>query len=370
MRFLSLPVLSYIENIYNDTRNTANPAVCRPRHSLNIVYLAKYINSFGGIETRISAYAEALARMNCNVIFASEQNDCKAIKSRFTCLHINFHARNFQKSLLKIIKSHNIDVVEFQTRSRRFIYSLDLEEIKRYCRVGCCIHGEIPAIDIPSINRMDYRILISDLLCSINYDKLNHYRILPNAIRHIRPVWKYSHQTKALIVSRITKDKFNQLCSAIEYCRAKNIQFTIAGSTKRDDTAKRLKRLYNLDNTIFTDEEIDTLQYLREHVNEYLMVAGVGQVLLEAGSLGYPCLLVSDIKAGYSTFLTRKNIRGNFGRNLTLTHFSEAKRHLLVPEIDISAIADYDISDAIRQDFSMHDRINDYIPYISGEVSV
>ncbi len=97
------------------------------------------------------------------------------------------------------------------------------------------------------------------------------------------------------------------------------------------------------------------------------MVAGVGQVLLEAGALGYPCLLVSDLGPGYSTFLARKNIRGNFGRNLTLTYFSKSKQHLQVQELDTSVISDYDISQELRQDYNMADRIHEYIAYISGE---
>lgn len=367
MRLRSLPVLSYIENIYNDARNTELSSACRPIHKKNILYLAKYINNFGGIETRILAYAEALSKINCNVIFVSEQNDCDTIKSRFTCLRINFHARNFEKSLIKIIRNYHIDIVEFQTRSRRFIYALDLDELKRHCRIGCCIHGEIPAIDIDTLNSMDYRIFISDLLCSIDYDKLNDYKILPNAIRCTGREWEYNNQTKALIISRIAKDKFNQLCSAIEYCFERKIPFTIAGSTKYDNTAKRLKKRYDLGDETFTGNEIDTISYPKKHKEDYLLVAGVGQVLLEAGALGYPCLLVSDLGPGYSTFLTRKNIRGNFGRNLTLTYFSKSKQHLQVQELDTSVISDYDISQELRQDYNMADRIHEYIAYISGE---
>ena len=67
-----------------------------------------------------------------------------------------------------------------------------------------------------------------------------------------------------------------------------------------------------------------------------LFVAGVGQVLLEAGAAGFPCLLASDKGAEYSTFLTRHNVRENYGRNLTLAHPAERHTNVRVSDIELA----------------------------------
>lgn len=96
-----------------------------------------------------------------------------------------------------------------------------------------------------------------------------------------------------------------------------------------------------------------------------LFVAGVGQVLLEAGAAGFPCLLVSDKGAEYSTFLTRHNVRENYGRNLTLAHPAERHTNVRVSDIEFGQLDDYDISDAIRENFSFSKRFEEYLNYIN-----
>lgn len=100
-----------------------------------------------------------------------------------------------------------------------------------------------------------------------------------------------------------------------------------------------------------------------------LFVAGVGQVLLEAGAAGFPCLLASDKGAEYSTFLTRHNVRENYGRNLTLAHPAERHTNVRVSDIEFGQLDDYDISDAIRENFSFSKRLEEYLNYINSSVS-
>ena len=72
----------------------------------------------------------------------------------------------------------------------------------------------------------------------------------------------------------------------------------------------------------------------------------------EAGAAGFPCLLASDKGAEYSTFLTRHNVRENYARNLTLAHPAERHTNVRVSDIEFGQLDDYDISDAIRENFS------------------
>ena len=56
--------------------------------------------------------------------------------------------------------------------------------------------------------------------------------------------------------------------------------------------AKRLKKRYDLGDETFTGNEIDTISYLKKHKEDYLLVAGVGQVLL-----GRPCCSLVGVPA-------------------------------------------------------------------------
>lgn len=140
-----------------------------------------------------------------------------------------------------------------------------------------------------------------------------------------------------------------RLCAAIEFCATRNIPFEIAGMPENSSTTKRLKRRYTLRPDVFAPGAINTREFLKKNADRYLFVAGVGQVLLEAGAAGFPCLLASDKGAEYSTFLTRHNVRENYDRNLTLAHPAERHTNVRVSDIEFWQLDDYDISDAIRR---------------------
>ena len=190
---------------------------------------------------------------------------------------------------------------------------------------------------------MDYRIGISDRLFTIDYANLGYHLTLPNGIDAGVPVWNYCGQRKALIISRLQKDKFMRLCAAIEFCATRNIPFEIAGMSENSSTTKRLKRRYTLRPDVFAPGAINTREFLKKNADRYLFVAGVGQVLLEAGAAGFPCLLASDKGA---------NVRENYARNLTLAHPAERHTNVRVSDIEFGQLDDYDISDAIRENFS------------------
>lgn len=362
----SIPLFSYIDNVWNDWRSAIEPNGWIPSARKNIIYIVKNTEECGGVETRMQTYADELRRNNCNVLFVTEVNHCSRIKEKYPCCHLNFHARNFERSLIKLIDRFRIDTLEFQIKHRKYLYRLRIEELKKHCRVGCVVHGNISSLDLHSLNRMDYRIFISDRLCSIDYRQLNHYRVLPNAIRFDTPFWHYRKQRKALIVSRISREKLLQICAAIEFCRTRNISFQIAGSHQNGKIGRFLRKKYRLTENMFIEGPINTVEYLKTHVGDYLFVAGVGQVILEAGVLGYPCLLASDLGADCSTFLTRENI-GNFGRNFTFAYPSAEMKKWLVTTFDPEHLAEYDISGAIGMYFDIRDRFREYFVYICQE---
>lgn len=363
---LPVPVLSDLENICN---NLSNGAIIRsapaPHGGRTIVYAVKNLAAFGGVETRIAAYAEALERIGHRVAFITERNRNRAIRHRHLCLHLNFHARNFQKSLALALARLRADAVELQIKNRRSTSRLDIDALKAVCRVGCTVHGELGGLHSSALAAFDYRVLVSDLIPDIDYRALPHCRILPNAVDpRTAPVWRYSGQNKALIISRLRDDKYRQLCAAVEFCRDRGFGFEIAGAPVGGRTASRLRKKYALSRDVFSPGAIHTPRFLRDHAGEYLFVAGVGQVLLEAGAAGYPCLLASGMGAHCCTFLTRSNIRNNFGRNLTLAYPSGKLGQVQVTHIDPRDIADFDISQEIRELFPFDRRFDEYLRYI------
>ena len=361
---LSIPVLSDIENLYNNYRNARKQDTESVSFARTFIYVIKNLAEYGGLETRLIAYADALSQRGCRVVFVTERNRNRVIRERHSCIHLNFHACNFQRSLVKIIRMYGADVVDFQIKNRRSVHRLDIESLKKYCRTGCVIHGEVYNINPEILRLMDYRVIVSDLLCSIDYANIGSYRVIPNAIHAGSPVWSYRGQRRALIVSRLKDDKYRQVCAAIDYCLSHGVPFDIAGSPVDGRMVSRLRRCYSLSSDIFALGAIPTREFLYCNSDRYLFVAGVGQVLLEAGAAVYPCMLASDLGAGFSTFLTKYNIRNNFGRNLTLAYFNEKLHNVRVESINVDCIDDYNISGAICEFFSFDDRFVEYYGYV------
>lgn len=365
MRILSLPVFAEIENVYNNWVNAAARSAVQGKKT--ILYVVKNLATHGGVETRLHAYASCLKSIGYDVLFVSERNCCENIRTSHRCFHLNFHGCNFAGSLKRLAASCRADVIEFQVKDRKYLNERHIESMKRLCRTGCLVHGEIHGIPTDVLNRLDYRVLISNRLCSIDYSRLGRHLISPNAIStRATTVWRYAGQKRALIVSRLRQDKIRQLQSAIEYCRSRGISFTIAGAPRDGRTAACLRKKYGLSDEEFTPGAIDTVEYLASHMGEYLFVAGVGQVLLEAGLLGFPCLVASDLGAAYCSFLTKENILREdvFGRNLTIGHFKDKLEEVQEKELILGRISDYDVSDVIRDEFSLEKRVAEYVAYI------
>lgn len=366
LNLLSLPGISELENILAMRairRKHRSDEQCR--NGKKILYVIKRMEDCGGVETRLLQYADLLARHGYGVAFVTERNRFAPL-DRFPCYHLNFHARNFERSLADLAAHLGFDTVELQVKSRKCLDPMNINDIRSHCRVGCCIHGSIRQVDIGKLNRMDYRILISDTLFHMDYKQLQPYKVLPIAIPEKAPQWRYVGQRTALLVSRIGRDKYDQIAAFATYCQACGIPFRIAGPPVSRSTVKRLKRRFGLQNSHFIGRLDNTSAYLTAHIRDYLFVAGVGQVLLEAGSLGYPCYLTSDLGPEHSTFVTQRNIRDNFGCNLTLAYKIDDADFERESDIRTDELAKYDISEALRERFDMRKRYAEYEKYVFG----
>lgn len=357
---LSLPILSDLENLFirRNLQHT-QPEWDFPEGK-KILYIIKRTEVCGGVETRLLQYARELAKHHCNVLFVTDKNKFPALK-KFRCLHLNFHAGNFESILIDLIKRYRIDIAELHIKGKRNLHLLDARRIKEHCRFGCCVHSNIPSLDPERLNEMDYCIFISDRLNQIDYSRLKSYHVLPIAITGQTPCWKWNGQRRALLISRIRYDKCKQIESFVEYCKTKDIPFHIAGATGNSRIARKLIKRLSLQPEHFIGRIDNTPEFLTAHADEYLFVAGVGQVILEAGSLGYPCFLCSDLGPAYSTFVTRQNIaQGFFRRNFTLAF--RPKDNLFRPVTDFlpEEAGNYDLSAFMYEHYNIDNRFKQY----------
>lgn len=360
INLFSLPVLSALENVYIRLKIKYRGDIkWRYPDRPKILYVVKRLDDCGGVETRLLQYADELTRRRYNIAFVTESNSFAGVK-KYPCLHLNFHTRKFEDTLLAMMAQNGIDTVELQIKNRSCLYRLNPQRMRRHARYGCCIHSNIKGLDPEMLNDMDYRVIISDRLWHIDYEAIDTFHVLPVSIAAGQRCWRWQGQSRALIISRIRHDKYRQIESFVNYCRAVGTDFRIGGSLDSSGTVRRLKKHLGLKKEHFIGRIDNTVDYLTRHAGEYAFVAGVGQVILEAGSLGYPCFVCSELGTGFSTFVTRRNLCDDFGRNFTLAKRKRAERIKKVSVFRPETAEDYDISGFITEKYGLAKRFDVY----------
>lgn len=120
-------------------------------------------------------------------------------------------------------------------------------------------------------------------------------------------------------MSRIDAEKLPTLKSFILVCAEYGIDFDVAGPV-RSESSKVMRRLSKLN--IPAEKfigPVDTVPFLLEKGKNYLFVGGVGQVALEAASIGMPVLIPTHTEIpSLSTFLTNENFDSLLKNNFTI----------------------------------------------------
>ena len=262
------------------------------------------MSSKGGIESRVLKYAEHLRKNNIEPYFLCQHNYFDSIKKKFTVYTLRFYDSNFQECLIELLKHGKFNVVEFQFYGGTGYFELlDIQKLKSMCRVGVTLHGGF-AFPEEQLVKVDYCCLMTKFLA---YDKPNKVFQL-NGIDLLPTCWSFNGQRKALFVSRLDQEKLPTLRAFIDFCKEKNIDPEIAGPLSQQsalDIRKIIEQEYGHAATFLG--EIDCLPFLKEHSNDYLFVGGIGQVPLEALSLGFPTFVCSHYGKEYSSFVTDKN---------------------------------------------------------------
>jgi hypothetical protein len=228
---------------------------------------------------------------------------------------LRFHDANFESCLFDIIQHDNIRVIEFQLGPLDYFEKLNINRLKKYCRIGCTVH-EKKRLPINILKKLHYSNFVSNFI----HESWPQKHIQYNGIILYQPVWRFLQQKEALHISRFTKEKLPTIKAFIQFCLQVNIVPVLAGPTvgfQAENIIHLLMQEYGQHNLHFIGT-IHTISYLQEHVTDFLFVGGVGQVSQEAASLGFPSFVCSHCGLPYSTFLTSKNFESLRLRNFTI----------------------------------------------------
>ncbi|MDO4559797.1 MAG: hypothetical protein Q4C86_02505 [bacterium] len=314
--------------------------------------------------TRVLQYAKLLSQNGYNVHFLTSDPLTLPEYSPYPHYRLNFYADNFEEHLLALIREKSIDVVEFQFKSDGYLRNLNIERLKEHVRAGCTIHGD-GGFCWKRINKLDYRLVVSGRLAELVFkDDIKDYAVILNAVEEQPVQWKMggdiSRQKTALHISRLSSDKLEFLETFVKYCVGNGIEFEIAGCADDDyDLKRRLIRKFGLDENCFIGE-IETTDFLKEHICKYLFVAGVGLVILEAGMLNYPVFITSRFGVENSTFLSAENF--TFFEDSNMTIFGGGKA---VPKTqDISRIKEFQLGKEFARSRNIKEAFAKYLKVI------
>jgi len=353
---------------YNLEQNIKNLSYEASKNNKNILFIASYFVEAGGIETRLLQYIKELEKFGWNVYLLSENNSNKKLKE-YINFYLNFDSSNVQECLEKIIEKYNISCVEFQFKSSKILKNFDIKSLKRKTKLGCCLHN-IGVKRIDKINKFDYKILVSGQMYQHHYKNILNPVIIKNSVNvsdfNNFPQWKYIGQKKAILISRIGMEKIESIECFIKYCIKNSIPFEIAGGEQYKNTLKdKLVKKFNLKRNVFIGQ-INTLEYLKENLDKYLFIAGVGQVILEGGIMGCPVFISSSYNKENYSFLTKENF--DLFDNFTIKSYSpinkENKKELY---LDLLNLEKYIIKDELVNKRSIDYCFKKYLEVIGAK---
>lgn len=219
----------------------------------------------------------------------------------FCNILLDYKAPNFTYWLDHIVRKAKPAFVEFHFKGWRYLYDIDLPNMKEKTVVGTCIHG-VYRVAHSLMRQFDYRVYS----CANDTNKFEDAHHIPNFIRTTPKRWSYKKQSTALFISRISEVKLKTLENFIKICERNDIDYKIAGPIDHANV-KVAKFVSRLKEGVLIGG-IDTYDYLSKHGDDYLFVGGIGQVPIEAASFGIPALILSARSEEYSTFLTADKI--------------------------------------------------------------
>lgn len=265
-----------------------------------VVFVIDSIEDLGGVETRLYHEACYMKSIGYEPIIVTKYDRSDRLRE-FCNILLDYKAPNFTYWLDHIVRKAKPAFVEFHFKGWRYLYDIDLPNMKEKTVVGTCIHG-VYRVAHSLMRQFDYRVYS----CANDTNKFEDAHHIPNFIRTTPKRWSYKKQSTALFISRISEVKLKTLENFIKICERNDIDYKIAGPIDHANV-KVAKFVSRLKEGVLIGG-IDTYDYLSKHGDDYLFVGGIGQVPIEAASFGIPALILSARSEEYSTFLTADKI--------------------------------------------------------------
>ena len=265
-----------------------------------VVFVIDSIEDLGGVETRLYHEACYMKSIGYEPIIVTKYDRNDWLRE-FCNILLDYKAPNFTYWLDHIVRKAKPAFVEFHFKGWRYLYDIDLPNMKEKTVVGTCVHG-VYRVAHSLMNQFDYRVYS----CANDTNKFEDAHHIPNFIRTTSKRWSYKKQSTALFISRISEVKLKTLENFIKICERNDIAYKIAGPIDPANV-KVAKFVSRLKEGVLIGG-IDTYDYLSKHGDDYLFVGGIGQVPIEAASFGIPALILSARSEEYSTFLTADKI--------------------------------------------------------------
>lgn len=223
--------------------------------------------------------------------------------------------------------TRNVRVVEWQSGSDGKV-RFSPKVLKAFgIKTGIVFHGRVGQTVQRRAWQTDYQLCVSPAQQK-RCPALKACPYVNNALELDLSTWSFENQKKALLVSRLDRDKIPSVRAFVRFCIAQKMVFDVAGSGNAavflKQWATKQCALAKLPAPLFRGS-INTLAFLKEHKEEYLFIGGVGQVVLEALSLGYPALLASLTGQRDCFFIKPHNIKEAAFYNFSLHDPQESR---------------------------------------------
>lgn len=336
-----------------------------------ILYVLDALIETGGVERRFAMQFDWLMRHGIQPVLLIEEQGYEPLR-KYPCIRLMQSAPNAAKTLLEIVRQIRPLAVEFNMKGAKFFHDADLDELKKYTRVGAMLHGKVDAAQ-ERLDRADYR-------CSVRLHEMpyRHLDFVPNVVRFPTDIPAYRPEAKkALYIGRIDEEKLPTVKSFVEVCRRYGMDYEIAGFVHDVFSVKRWAKSQAEGVLIGV---INTREHLREHGHDYAFIGGVGQVVLEACASNLPCLVAThQTDPMRSAFVTKENLERLLEWNCVLracpeevvagnvkSFFNARKRALSGEE---RALDDYFVRGRLMELRSEDEVWTKYLRLVEGRVS-
>jgi len=283
-------------------------------------------------------------RRGWGVTFVIDRNRNEEIR-KFDAIEMDLHSEGSEQAFYALMHKLVPSCVEFQCCRPDFFNRIDLEKLHGIT-VGVCLHDQAD-IRRERIESLDYSYKTANSKTQFTY-----VRTIRNWIDRQERCWRHAGQKKAVLISRIHADKLPTIINFARVCDAFGIGYEIFGNA----TASAAEAL--LEHGISRAKihpPVETIAFLKEHWEEYLFVGGVGQVIMEAASLGYPVMVSPHTDFKKATFVTQSNIDFLAFWNFVIHHcpddqlgnYQEFFSHVSERNLD-----EYDVYDIISKDYT------------------